>query len=786
MRPTIALAIALLLLAVSCKPYKELKPEPDIIPVEGQYLELLNDDENFALKEGKKYFMKFPATASSNFYLVLRSETLGSLSTAFTRQFDYDKTPIVPVPNESEEANTAAYRMDGSVPVYFWVIENVPTDTRLALDYRYVPIWRYRFETKYAEFQLTLSQNSASRETYERLGNGVAPESVDPQARLEELSLKTDRLKAVQGELLEIEAIFPADIKNQGDKAYRDYLAFRDELEAELDFHERYREMLSVLQTERATRGDASAFARALPEFLAFFEHRNRHPRNVVEAIQGVLARRLPELTDHFRRTLEGKRDTAPVDLPVDAARDLYDACNVPPARDFTNLANFIDLYNRNAEAIAAVDDAIAAIRADIRQAGSWPSDGFYADIQSRANRLPTPTTIDPALFGSYGSLATVTALNQEARSASARVNRFREQVSRAAGLVPQINRLRQQNDYPEIVSLLQNNRDLDFLLAQYSDIDERSLNQQATAIRQAMEAGNWALAENRLRQLVQDQNFINPDAVAVRKRQITTEAENALVEGINAASRDRLNAFIERNKTTYRDVDSLYASSAFEPVHVMTYSSGGQQMLQRQNQKIREYLDGFKLDRFPRMAIEALYRDFVRDIRSDGVAKAKAIITHGRYYKGSDRQTRNLIAEVDPQVPKTLREATSYRKLYVVPVNDTQQASNEYVFKIDIQIPSDARFPVWDINLKIPREVASGAEQRSWYDRMTLNGSVLKNEGRFTITAPTASNDYECQITPLQVEKSGANILEVRFKHDAFKVLEVSAMGQRPIIKKN
>jgi hypothetical protein len=104
----------------------------------------------------------------------------------------------------------------------------------------------------------------------------------------------------------------------------------------------------------------------------------------------------------------------------------------------------------------------------------------------------------------------------------------------------------------------------------------------------------------------------------------------------------------------------------------------------------------------------------------------------------------------------------------------------------LNIQIPSDAKFPVFDVNIKLPREVASKAGQQQWYDKITMNGNVLKNEGRFTITAPTPSNDYECQLTPVQMFKDRDNILEVRFKHSAFKVLEVSVMAQRPIIKKN
>ena len=102
------------------------------------------------------------------------------------------------------------------------------------------------------------------------------------------------------------------------------------------------------------------------------------------------------------------------------------------------------------------------------------------------------------------------------------------------------------------------------------------------------------------------------------------------------------------------------------------------------------------------------------------------------------------------------------------------------------MQIPSNAKFPVFDVNIKLPREIAKSAGTEQWYQSMTLNGKQLKNEGRFTITAPTERNDFECQITPLQVRKDGDNILEVKFNHAAFKVLEISVMAQRPIIRRD
>ena len=144
------------------------------------------------------------------------------------------------------------------------------------------------------------------------------------------------------------------------------------------------------------------------------------------------------------------------------------------------------------------------------------------------------------------------------------------------------------------------------------------------------------------------------------------------------------------------------------------------------------------------------------------------------------------MIAEADPAVAKWITKPKDYRKIFVIPVNETQQSKNSYKFRLNLKIPSDARFPVWDVNIKLPREVANSSGERQWFTKMTMNGKVLKNEGRFTISAPTRSNNYECKITPLQTNKEGNNILEVTFDHVSFKVLEVSVMAQRPIIGKD
>ena len=105
---------------------------------------------------------------------------------------------------------------------------------------------------------------------------------------------------------------------------------------------------------------------------------------------------------------------------------------------------------------------------------------------------------------------------------------------------------------------------------------------------------------------------------------------------------------------------------------------------------------------------------------------------------------------------------------------------------RLNVDIETEAKFPVYDVNIKLTKEVAGNAATEQWYDKIKLNKKELKNEGRFTISSPTAANEYECQITPVQMTKGKGNILEITFFHNTFKVHPVSVMVQKPIIKKN
>ena len=182
----------------------------------------------------------------------------------------------------------------------------------------------------------------------------------------------------------------------------------------------------------------------------------------------------------------------------------------------------------------------------------------------------------------------------------------------------------------------------------------------------------------------------------------------------------------------------------------------------------------------------DEIYREFTRNINDRGVEKARAVVIHGQNYRGTNRRIKNLVAECDPYTPKWISRPTEYRKIYVLPTSTNPNGENQYMFRLNVRIPSKAKFPVFDVNLKLPSDIAAEATTSKWYDYITLNKEPLKPEGRFTITAPTAENNYEAQLTPVQMKASENNILEVQFTHPSFQVFEISTMSQRPIMRKD
>ena len=66
------------------------------------------------------------------------------------------------------------------------------------------------------------------------------------------------------------------------------------------------------------------------------------------------------------------------------------------------------------------------------------------------------------------------------------------------------------------------------------------------------------------------------------------------------------------------------------------------------------------------------------------------------------------------------------------MPITDNRKGKNKYYIRLNVDIPTDANFPVYDVNIKLPKEIAQNAAASQWYDEILLNKKPLKNEGRF------------------------------------------------------
>jgi hypothetical protein len=777
----------LIVLQTGCAAYKELEPVPQISFLESEYIELIDEDEKFELDEGKKYFIRFPKPVGDKNYLVLNFKEKSAISSYLTRAFDDGEGTVIPIEDMSEDPGiSSVYPLDKTVPTFFWVIEEVRQDFILDMTYRYVAIWRYKFEKKHAQFQQVLDENTQSRKILEEIGKSIQLSDVDFTGEKQSAAQKTQMLDQVNKQLHEIEAILPPEILNSDDQAYQDYLVLKKNIGEELEFQSNYTQVMDMLEVINSPKPDIEKFVTFAPAFSALLTDTTQYSKTFHEAVKKDLNRTLPMVVPYYEGQLKNKKDSTPISIDLNGIQGLYAASNISPKTNLGEMSSFIETYNERAKSLEEVKVQLKTLNTALMTEIVWPTNSLYsnkrADLSKIKSKVPPSET---NFFGTYKSYTCVKELSKSINSINNDIQSLDYKFQRAAILVPQINTLRQQGNFSEILRILKENSDLTFLSAQYKEIDELSMTQHRQAISRSLRANDFSTAENEVRKFDQDTNFLNPKQIMPQKNKLVRAYEDSLVNKIETVSLKNANDFIQANKTTFDLVDSLYSNPALYPAHVLIYGTTPVAVLSK-NKQIAEKMSYLRYHKFPETAIEALYRSFADAIHVQGVEKARAVVIHGGYYQGENSKFNNLVAECDPTASKWVTKPKDYRKLYALPITSNLKGSNQYMVKINLQIPSEAKFPVYDINVKLPQEVAKHSGSKQWYDTIYFNKKVLKNEGRFTITAPDPDNDYIAQITPLQVNTTGNNIIEIRFDYNAFKVLEISVMAQKPIIKKN
>ncbi|MFH1760285.1 MAG: hypothetical protein ABIA63_04215, partial [bacterium] len=773
---------------------KQLKPEPELSFVEQGYIQLKDGKKDFKLKKEKKYFIFFPAPGEKNFYIVLNISNKDKIESFFTSRLIKRKTFGQIIKDESPDLEKmSVYSAGNEVPEYYWLIDRVTEDVELNIDYRYVPQWRFKFENKHAEFAKTLEENLVDRGTYEEIGASFHFDSFDFTRAIDTVSAHSSLLDKVHKALLAIETIFPDTILNSKDTAYQHYVNLKKKLEDELNFQSRYLDVMRFFHNEFMTRGNPAGFLDHVVNFINYFSGKDRHTQNVVLESQTVMQGRLAEMVPFYDQSLSGKADARPFEPEIYRLPDfknmgkLYEASGISAPPEYAALLKFINEFDSRSTALGNSGRSISQCIKSVDMLDSMPDNAFFGNIMSQLSEVQRmiPLQMNEE-FGKYQNYACTKELNKKAAGLNMKVLKLLAQYLEAENTVKQVNELKEQKDYSGMLGLLKQKTHLAFLIDKYRGVDKMSVDEQAKNIRSGLENYYWYGAESGLRKLHLDKNYLDYDQIRPVKDQIVKELEDSLYIKVDNLSRYRVQKFCEEKAETLENIDSLYNDSVFLPAHDITFSSGTRSQLLQRKADLVEHLAKLKDNEFPAKSISLLYDQFMKNPYENGVLRARAVVAHGKYYKGDNQKIKMRIFECNPWLPKWITQPVKYRRVFALPITDNEKGSNIYLLRLNIRIPSEAKFPVYDVNIKIPKQIAGNAGKKQWYQKITLNKKPLKSEGRFTITTPGPSNDYECQITPVQMKKDNSNFLDIYFKHNSFNVYPISTMVQKPIIKKN
>jgi hypothetical protein len=784
------------LVLMSCAPYAQLKPKPDLSSAEQGYIQLKNDKKDFELKKEKRYMLMFPAPAEDNFYAVFNVPSKKKMNSFFSARYADNKTPGEKIKDETMWPDSiSVYAINTKSPSFYWFLEAGAEDFVMSMKYRYAPQWRFKFETKAAEYNATLVKNVVDRSAYKGVGTTTQMDQIDFSAAIDSVKRHEAALESVYKELLAIESIFPKSIVNSTDPAYKSYNTLRANLEEEMNFQKAWLATLDYFSKEKASRQSPTDFLAKVDDFIKYFGEKNILAPNVTTESQRVLKNRFAEVLPYLSMKMSGKEDAAPFDpalyhtASLAPLATLHEKADIPVPAELTQMTKFITDFDSKAKTLAALKDSVEAIGKYINDGAQFPSDEFFKVVVARITAVQSaiPSKIDEQ-YGKYAISKASLALNAEIAKAGAIVLQRVTESRQAEVLVQQVNMLKPQGDYHAMLGLLVQAKQLGFLIEKYRDLDRMAIEQHVKGIKGTLAAAAWQQSESGLRALHGDQTFLNYQGILPLKEAAVRDLEDSLYTGIERVTRSRVNKFCEEKVAVLENVDSLYNDSVFLPVYDVKFSSGSQNQLLKKKEDLVADLAKLKDFEFPAKAIKLCYEQFIKNPEENGVLKARAVVTHGTHYKGDDKDLKIRVAECDPKSAKRISKPKEYRRVFALPVTDNRNkgGKNKYFIRLNVNIETEAQFPVYDVNIKLPKEIAQNAAAAQWYDAISLNKTLLKNEGRFSIGAPGPANEFECQITPVQMNKDKNNILEVNFTYPAFKPFIVSVMVQKPIIKKN
>ncbi|NUM70307.1 MAG: hypothetical protein HUU43_05625 [Ignavibacteriaceae bacterium] len=785
----ILLAFSVIFLA-GCGAYKELEPDPEINFREGQLIKLDDDGDPFELSKGKKYFIKFPRPQFNDFFIVLTTPQSAAFSGTMVTNFNDGDGPFKPITPDADKKDTlSAFPVDTLSQNYYYIFDNIPNEFNLEMRYRYVPVWRFQFENKYQSYYNTLQSNRVARSIYDAVDQNYSLNKIDFSQENTSLRKKNAELKSLLDKLNTLKALIPPALMSSNDPAVANYKIITGNLAEELDFQDKYGILLDVLGILHKNKDNTGEVLDNTETFLEFFDMKARFTKGQTDKVKLELSGVLSNAVVYYNGLISSKNDYNPIKLGhnVLKVQALAKEVSGSVAADLKLVTDFIAEYNSAAEMAVSVRLDLDDIYNKIKAAAPWPADDYYDNIINQFSRAGKNIPSDKlSMYKPYNTYKCSQLLSALIKQLNTEFGGNTKAYETASSLVKRINKLKIQDDYKSIISLLIQNRNLDFLLKQYPDVDNLYVTAEGKAVTGLIAGRRFPEAETRTQKLFTETDFVNSSKISEAKNKQVLTLENALFESVLNLSKMSVDSFTVRNLLTIDNVEGIYKDSSFVPLYDIKFASGGAGVVASRKKQIEDYLTNMKHISFPEKAITAIYQDFLKNINNRGVEKLRAIAVHGKYYKGTNNTVKNTYFESDVYIAKWIVQPKTYRRVFALPTTTNRTGNNTYMLRLILRIPTDATFPTFDINIKLPEEVGKNAGSKQWYDKITLNGKVVKNEGRVKITSPTSANGYECQVGPVTMDKDGNNVLEITFSYPAFKVFEVSVMAQEPIIKKN
>ncbi|HPN37239.1 MAG TPA: hypothetical protein PL041_02465, partial [Melioribacteraceae bacterium] len=607
--------VPILLFFTACSTYKQLSPDPKLESKEQGFLPVKDDDENFVLKGDKKYYIEFPKSEIGNYYLILSSPNKSLFQTYFTDFFDDGEGEMTKAKNENQDIDSLwVYKIGKEKEKYYWVIEKVgKEEAPLMLNYRYAPIWRFKFEVKYEKYKEILAKNTINKNFYNAIDGNYNFGNINFASEIKLAETRKNAIDEMNNELAELENIFPDELLNSNDVAYQNYVELKKNVKDELLFNKNYTLVCKVFNA--TGKQDMNEFLEYTEEMTELLSYPNRYTSGIVDRAKKDIANKLSGVTNYVLGKLQNKNDLSIIELPADIQKidNLYRLSSKNIPNDFSDAVNYITKFNRQAEQMGIYFGKETEMKNSFKNTTSYPNNSFYPKMLQLVREMKSVIPNDEtARINKFADLRVTKSMTSAIDNAKRNAIRLELGFQIAEVLVPRINQARSEERYKDIIKMLTENRELDYLLNQYPDIDRLYLEQQKTLAKNSMTRYGFGRSENILRSLHNDNDFVNLKNISGRKQQVVEELENELFESVKRLSKTAVDSFVSRNKLTITNVRALYQDSSFVPAYELTFSTKGSGDLANKKAEIQNYLDNMKFNELPEGAIKGIYNDFL------------------------------------------------------------------------------------------------------------------------------------------------------------------------------